>query len=73
MSNESKDTNFNNNMAGSMIIMNPSKNFKEVYTQSLIEKPSEGLKDQKEGNIFKRFILYAGSKIFINNKSEFDR
>lgn len=55
-----------------MIIMNPSKNFREVYTQSLIESLPRENENENNSNIFKRFILYAGSKIFMNSKPDFD-
>ena len=52
--------------------MNPSKNFREVYTQSLIESRPRENENENNSNIFKRFILYAGSKIFMNSKPDFD-
>ena len=53
-----------------MIIMNPSKAFREVYTESLIESNLKDENEPKDNSLFKRFIMYAGSKLFMNNKSE---
>ncbi len=41
------------------IIINPSKVMKEIYSEPLV---GNGKKD----GAFKRFILYMGNKIFIN-------
>jgi len=50
--------------------MNPSKAFREVYTESLIESNLKDENEPKDNSLFKRFIMYAGSKLFMNNKSE---
>ena len=43
------------------IIINPSKVIKEIYKEPLL-----GGTNTIENNAFKRFVLYMGKKIFIN-------
>lgn len=49
------------------IILNPSKVFKEIYREPLLEKSySESIKSNKTNDSkFKRFVMFMGSKIFI--------
>jgi hypothetical protein len=47
------------------IILNPSKVIKEVLKEPLIMKQT-----QKRDSMFKRFVMYMGSKIFIKEDSE---
>jgi hypothetical protein len=49
------------------IILNPSKVFKEIYREPLLDKSySESEKSNRSNDSrFKRFVMYMGSKIFI--------
>jgi hypothetical protein len=47
-----------------MIIINPSKMIEEIYREPLIQKTL--IDDKKKGGIFKRFVMYVGSKLFDN-------
>ena len=47
-----------------MILMNPSKSFKEIHKEKL--KESSDLPEKNESN-FKNLIMFLGSKIFIKD------
>ena len=57
-------------------MLNPSQTFIEIYNESLRNKEvtiktrllnSNEVKEKgKKGDLFKRFILYIGSKIYMN-------
>jgi len=62
------------------IMLNPSQTFIEIYNESLNLRPYENTnlgsfnceEENKEEGFFKRFIIYMGSKFFINNKKFHD-
>lgn len=55
----------NQNFKESTIIINPSKIIKEVYQEPLLSKTKSN--NQTNKNIFRRFILYMGSQIFLKD------